>query len=740
MQHYKHLNNSLDFAHFSLAIRCKRTTTPRCTSIAMAANIEHRQHQRLLPFSLSFMLLALGLTAITATTLQSDIAIAQNYSRVTRHNHRPAASSRTEDFTTTCGGIYRSANTVLKSPHYPANYPRNLHCTYELRSPVHCTVDFHVHFVDFNLQTTSGIVDTTDTASSSSSSTSCAHDRLHIADAEVLCGRVIGRRTYRTSDDGVLHIMLHIDDDAAESVQSGGGFELHVQRSPCIGGGSRRVKSGERERRVLRMKDNASGDDVDGDTAAVTAVYPIYERPPPTAGGTSIAGKTANPTTSTSDRQYLPSASFYPAPVDPYNAISPGSCWNTPAFPAQPGLPEFPQYPAYNPGTWQNTGGVSFTPNTQTPPPYNTPYNPLYPTFPSYYPSTNQPPNIPNQPSTPGNTQQCIPYCLPAAMPTPNTPVPPSTQQPLPPIISSHHFPTVQPIENQAQIYPPTLPNCCSRRLNQRHFYLTSNTFPTPRSSAGPNIATPPPLHAGQTDCVYHIERAHPSICRLRIQFRFFAVGAFDSLLGCQHAYVDIDGQRLCGCNTGLRYVAQWGVGAKVICVRQWSADSLRVPSSATTVRGFWLDVVQEECPYRIRASGSSQHQHQRQPPIIRRSDDAQQSLLPRLHSTVTQTNRTSTITHVFYDTNAGRFNISASDDDPLSSSLLSLLSKAGDTKTTRGETKEEFDRRTEEPTSAQFFFIESLVPTRDRCTFSYAQYLRLAIDPLWQLRPRCDI
>lgn len=656
--------------------------------------------------------------------------IAQNYSRVARHdNHRATVverrrSSTDEDSSTTCGGIYRNANTRLTSPHYPANYPPNLHCTYEFRSPVRCSVDFHVHFADFNVRTFGG------NSNSDTNAATCTHDRLYIADAEVLCGRVIGGRTYRTADDGVLRILLHSNDDSS---QRNGSFELHVQRSACVGGSKR-------EKSVVRIQQD--------DNDIVTAVYPIYERRPQ-AAVTAPTGQSTSTTstTTTNDRQYLPSSNFYPSPVDPNYAASPGSCWNIPA-------PSFPvatypggnvPFPVPNPGTWSQYPVINAAPNPQPP----SPYDPAM--FPYYYPTPNLAPLYPNQPPTtpPSYNQQCIPYCLPAAADRPSfTPSPSQSNTPTQPTsIITHQFPVSthnpQTEPQQAQIYPHIPTGCCTRRLNQRRFYLTSTSFPKPRSAIASNSALPsvPQLHTGQRDCLYHIERAHPSVCRLRIEFRFFNVGTFDPLLGCQHAYVEIDGQHLCGCNTGLRYVAQWGTGTKLIRVRQWSSDDSFGLPTANPVRGFWMDVVQEDCPYRIRQSQSGQ---QTTHPINRRADQETQlpPLLPlRIHSTMTQTNSTSTITHVFYNSQTVVANAGENTADAVDPLLRN--SKGRDTKPSRNESKAEFEQRTEEPASSQFFFLENVLPNhnrRDQCTFSYAQYLRLASDPLWQLRPRCDL
>lgn len=599
--------------------------------------------------------------------------IVQNYSRVARHNHQP--TGRVVD---ACGGTYGNSITSLTSPNYPANYPPNLHCVYVLRSPVRCAVDFHVQFVDFDLPATVG----------------CAGDRLQIDGGAALCGRVIGGRKYRT-DDGVLRIELHTDGNVESS-----GFELRVLRLPCANGTETTTPAtAGRMKRVL----NVDGENV---------VRPIYVRPLPwrsdsdaNAGGKTTASTTAEPRPQldaanlTNSRQYLP-PSFAPSPGGQgggYQPNQPGSCWNTNNGWIPPPYPPPSSYPGYNPapsgyyppGGWQQPAvGPAPTPAyVPSYPTYNpTNWQPMQPSYPSYpsYPAT-QPGIVPIDANSPGNTQ-CIPFCLP-----PSSSDPPGSVSPPQPS-------TIPRLEHQAQIYPNTLPRCCSRTFSQRRFYLASDDFPS----------TIPLTSAPNRDCVYHIERASASVCRLRIEFRHFNVGAFDARLGgCQPtgSYVDIDGRRLCGCNTGLRYVSQWGLGAKVIRVRQLAAAA-----AMPGVHGFWLDVVQEECPSRIAEPS---------PAIARRSDGPARALLEqqRLHSAVTHTNSSSMTTYYYYG------------DIPAASEPNRVT-----------ESKEAFAKRTEAPASSQFFVLDALQPSRDRCSFGYGNYLRLVADPLWQLRPRCGI
>lgn len=123
----------------------------------------------------------------------------------------------------------------------------------------------------------------------------------------------------------------------------------------------------------------------------------------------------------------------------------------------------------------------------------------------------------------------------------------------------------------------PVLPSCCINVFNQRKFYLISPEFPNPLQF--------------QNDCLYYIERPHANICRLRIEFNYFLLGDWQQSQ-CTHSFVEIDGRQFCGCKTGFTYYSQWGKSPK----------SIRFVNSPQNrgVQGFVLEVVQEECPYRL--------------------------------------------------------------------------------------------------------------------------------------------
>lgn len=110
-----------------------------------------------------------------------------------------------------CNEIYRDKQVVIKSPLYPNNYPKNQNCDYIFYSPFVCVNEFHIQFLDFQLEP----------------SKSCSKDKLIIGGDELLCGQVIGIMKY-TANNGTLRIKF-ISDKTIESK----GFELLVTRLPC---------------------------------------------------------------------------------------------------------------------------------------------------------------------------------------------------------------------------------------------------------------------------------------------------------------------------------------------------------------------------------------------------------------------------------------------------------------------------------------------------------------------------
>lgn len=110
-----------------------------------------------------------------------------------------------------CGGIFREKQVLIRSPFYPNNYPKNSDCEYIFYSPFVCVNEFHIQFLDFQLEP----------------SPNCSKDKVVIGANEILCGQVIGIMKYQVTN-GSLRIRFTTD----QTIENN-GFELLVTRLPC---------------------------------------------------------------------------------------------------------------------------------------------------------------------------------------------------------------------------------------------------------------------------------------------------------------------------------------------------------------------------------------------------------------------------------------------------------------------------------------------------------------------------
>ncbi|GAB0096802.1 hypothetical protein DMENIID0001_123700 [Sergentomyia squamirostris] len=236
---------------------------------------------------------------------------------------------------------------------------------------------------------------------------------------------------------------------------------------------------------------------------------------------------------------------------------------------------------------------------------------------------------------------------------------------------SSHlpqQFPFPQtPIPIYPQTFPPLFvpPNCCrSSPLNRPRFIISSPSFPQ--------------RIVNNFDCVYFIERLITS-CRLRIIFRYFHIPDVDPNF-CINTFVEIDGRRFCGCRSGVVYLSQWGPeNLKTIRFRHSP-----VPVPTTVTQGFIMEVIQEECPYRLLRSLNNSTQP-----------------TAKLDFRPVQKPPNTDLNHV-----------------------------NGENLPVDEEKKETEDY---EP-SMKFFFPN----TANRCYFGWLQWFQLTINPLWITRPQC--
>ncbi|KAF5296096.1 hypothetical protein FQA39_LY02730 [Lamprigera yunnana] len=121
---------------------------------------------------------------------------------------------------------------------------------------------------------------------------------------------------------------------------------------------------------------------------------------------------------------------------------------------------------------------------------------------------------------------------------------------------------------------------CCSNDYSSKHFYLSSPNFPYANNKL--------------PDCVYHIRKASPGICRLRINFLYFWLGEVTSKGFCNKGFVVWDDRFICGCRTGLKLISSFDSNSVVKTIR------LRNDDFANALRGFVLEINQDECPERI--------------------------------------------------------------------------------------------------------------------------------------------
>jgi hypothetical protein len=105
-------------------------------------------------------------------------------------------------------------------------------------------------------------------------------------------------------------------------------------------------------------------------------------------------------------------------------------------------------------------------------------------------------------------------------------------------------------------------------------------------------------------DCTFVIHKSSPNACRLRINFRYFFLddrAPVAGQVGCLNNFIEIDGQRICGCKTNFIYETQWGLEAKVIRLRT-------TPGQYLNPQGFIFDVEQLDCPFKIQAADENEN------------------------------------------------------------------------------------------------------------------------------------
>lgn len=585
-----------------------------------------------------------------------------------------------------CGGTFRGRQTSIESPQFPRDYPPNIRCEYVFLSPFVCKNEFHIQFLEFSLE----------------SSAQCSKDNVTIGETEILCGKVIGIMKY-TAENGMLRIMLSTDGDVESK-----GFQLLVTRLPCLDEGE---STSELPGEDLDLTiSSVNGNDIETmSTEMPIEVPPSVDLLPPLSGNRTNEMQTANGYTYTpptfnelpnTGNGYLPPAGngYLPPPGNGYlppagNGYLPPPSYGTPQqpYPANPSnapTPYNPQQPSGYPPNGYNPPGIPVSPPVF--------YIPSTPSF-GFYPPPGNPqfvplpfyPSHPSFPSTPTYHPNCpYPGQYPSNFPThiqPNTfPDSATTFEQYPTKNSAEPqviTPGISPIPQPAQIpiVPPAItpssPRCCLNYFNQHRFFLVSPGFPNRQTY--------------NTDCLYHIEKNNPNICRVRIEFRYFLLGPHDSRFGCFDNFIEIDGRRICGCNSGLIYTSQWGFGTKII-----RFVSSNTPSNG--VKGFVLDIVQENCPYRLSQGNGN------------RPED------------VEEINPNQVQSYSSFDSNAANYTFREN--------IKSIPNIEFGLR----------DARVSEKPNSRFFYPNTDGLNGGRCIFSYTQWLGLAANQFWLSKPIC--
>ncbi|XP_052897592.1 uncharacterized protein LOC128304444 [Anopheles moucheti] len=597
-----------------------------------------------------------------------------------------------------CGGVYKRLQSEIRSPSFPDDYQGHLHCEYTFKSPFVCSSQYHFQFVDFALEP----------------SRNCSKDRLVIGDVEVLCGTVIGSKLY-DAPGGLLRMKFITD-----GWGSGRGFRLVVTRQPCSED-SEAAESSTAYSVFTTIQVADEPDDSNEDTTT----------DPPEAGDGRIVSSRQDipPEFNPSGNGYLPPPTSptptYPSPTYPPITFPcrapcsypPWGC-SVPNYPVMPILPpprypcdpriqscspSYPNYPTYPqhpvPVQPQN-------PACPIAPCVPVPSVPQYPQYPSYYPG------YPTT-GTEGTTSLGGP---PPGYEPAKTEVKPEFPEP-----TTERVPEGVEPENQVSFVPGVGPTCCRNAFTQRRFYLTSANFPS--------------LTTVNQDCVVQIHRNSPYICRLVISFKFFLLGN-DQFPGCPGGFVEIDGQRICGCRTGQVYrTADFG---------PYPSKTIRIHTRAgrfPTVQGFVLDVYQEECPQRFPLKRSDSYDRERfveHPPRQQQYRQPQDNRytyeMGRVEGrqlavplrTVQTTNTTQQITHQYYVYNL---------DD------AKPIRRPQDIPIVTEESQQQVVQYRPGVKDSQKFVqlpASSQSTGPNRCLFTTLDWLRLKLDWLWIFKPVC--
>uniref|UniRef100_A0A182WHE5 CUB domain-containing protein n=1 Tax=Anopheles minimus TaxID=112268 RepID=A0A182WHE5_9DIPT len=585
-----------------------------------------------------------------------------------------------------CGGVYKRLQSEIRSPSFPDDYQGHLHCEYTFKSPFVCSSQYHFQFVEFSLEP----------------SRNCSKDRLVIGDFEVLCGTVLGSKLYN-APGGLLRMKFITD-----GWGSGRGFRILVTRQPCTedneAAESSTAYSVFTTIQVADEIDESSEDTATEPPGGDGKIVSSRQDIPPefNPGGNGYLPPPTAPTPTYPTPTYPPPQTYpCPAPCTPWGCSVPNypmTPIQPPRYPCDPRIqscsPSYPHYPPYQP---QN-------PICPTTPCVPVPSVPQYPQYPSYYPGY---PTVTT--GTEGTNSLGGP---PPDYGPVKTEVKPEFPEPTTERVTEGFEP-----ENQVSFVPGVGPACCRNAFNQRRFYLTSANFPSQTTV--------------NQDCVVQVQRNSPYICRLVISFKFFLLGS-DPYPGCPGGFLEIDGQRICGCRTGQVYrTADFG---------PYPTKTIRIHSRAgrfPTVQGFVLDVYQEECPQRFplkRSDGYDRERFVQGHPQHRPQDGRFSYEMARVEGrqlavpvqTIQTTNTTQQITHQYYVYNL---------DD------AKPIQRPQDIPIGTGESQQQVLTYHPAVSDSQRFVLPPTTSQSggpNRCLFTTLDWLRLKLDWLWIFKPVC--
>uniref|UniRef100_A0A182PW83 CUB domain-containing protein n=1 Tax=Anopheles epiroticus TaxID=199890 RepID=A0A182PW83_9DIPT len=460
---------------------------------------------------------------------------------------------------------------------------------------------------------------------------------------------------------------------------SGRGFRLLVTRQPC------------------------SDDNEAAESSTAYTVFTTIQ----VADETESSGEETATETPSGDVKIVSSRQDIPPEFNPGgNGYLPPTNPSVPSYPPQTYPPQ--TFPCSVPCSYPPWGCPS--PNYPYVPPAS-PTIPCDPRYPTYYPGY---PAVST--GTEGTTSLGGP-------PPGYEPVKTETRPEFPEPTTERAPVGVEP-ENQVSFVPGLGPACCRNAFNQQRFYLSSANFPSQTTV--------------NQDCVVQVQRNSPYICRLVITFKFFVFGN-DQYPGCAGGFVEIDGQRVCGCRTGQIYrTADFG---------PYSTKAIRIYSRAgrfPTVQGFVLDVYQEECPQRFPLKRSDGYDRERlvepQPPApIKRVSyemarvEGKQLAVP-VH-TIQTTNTTQQITHQYY-----WYNLDEAKPITRPQDIENVAQKSQ-------QRREVPQYQRVSPPEGVWPHSQKIVPLPsasllpsgpNRCLFTTLDWLRLKLDWLWIFKPAC--